>query len=243
MAVEFQAGEVLSAKELYTRLGISKSSWDNRRPIFLENLQKFYEVEVIGNGRSRQYRIGNKIADYEPPMTARDRKKMQLTYNEAITEQIRKPHGDIQTYRSLTTSVRRDAKQKIEQFDHKERTSYQYICIGTKELFGARKGEQGTCGKCLGNVWVERLDENAPYPYRELSELECNDWIHCIKTTRITDREWAEFLVTIELNEEDDVEQLFREKINLSYQSAKLMFSEKWHFVPTLARKYEINRV
>lgn len=76
MTVEFQAGEILSAKELYTRLGISKSSWDNRRTIFLENLQKFYEVEVMGNGRSRQYRIGNKIADYEPPMTARDRKKM-----------------------------------------------------------------------------------------------------------------------------------------------------------------------
>jgi hypothetical protein len=131
----------------------------------------------------------------------------------------------------------------IHDFEHSDRTSYRYVCIGTKELFGGRKGESGSYGRCLGNVWVERLDEQSPYPYRELSDIEKKDWFNCIKETRITDKEWAEFLVTIELNEDDDVEDLFREKINLSYQSAKLMFSEKWHFVPTLARKYEINRV
>lgn len=55
------------------RLGISKASWENRRARFLDNLQLYYKVEVVGSGRSRKYKIIEKYGDYEPPMTARDR--------------------------------------------------------------------------------------------------------------------------------------------------------------------------
>lgn len=76
MKIEFEIGEILTPQEMYTRLQVSKCNWENNRARFLDNLQLYYTVKVIGYGRSRKYQIIEKLGDYEPPMTTRSRQKM-----------------------------------------------------------------------------------------------------------------------------------------------------------------------
>lgn len=211
------------------RLDISRRTWDTKRKMFLEHLAQFYVIEVQGYGMSRRYCIKEQIADYEPYISPRNRKKMEQKYQEVILNEISKPGMELQLYSTMNDRV--IATGKTKKFDHSNKTSYNYVNKSMKEMFGEEEGEWGTHGKYLNRVWAKQLF-NANYDFERLNEAEERNWNKIVKKNMATD--YIEIYSMYEIN----INEAMYESGWYKYQCAKQEFFEIYGFVPVRVKEY-----
>lgn len=144
--------EFLSAKEVYTELGLTKNQWDKHRKNIIEYLKLFYDFEIVGKGTKISYIFYEELAPYEPYSKTNKKTKEQYK-KEDYTPQI---IAAIKEYPYRTyTSIQEEYKDKLD-VPHADGTQKRYIAETTKELFGTRGCPQGTVGIINSRVWCRK---------------------------------------------------------------------------------------
>lgn len=231
----FLVGEELTSQEMTERLGITRRMWDNKRKKYLDYLAKFYEIETKGYGMSRRYFIKRQLAEYEPYVSPRDKKAMESKYKEAILDEMNKPGMELQLYSTMNKRV--ISTGKTARFNHADKTSYNYVNRGMKEMFGAEKGDWGTHGKYLDRVWAKQLFD-AEYDFERLSEAEERNWQKIINDNTTVDyMELCSMYETHEISKDEAMFEMF-ESSWYRYQVAKQAFYELYGFVPVRVKEY-----
>lgn len=217
----FSVGEKLTSQEMTERLGITRRMWDTKRQKYLDLLAQFYKVEQTGYGMSRRYVIKEQIGEYEPYISSRDKKAMEKKYQEVILDEISKPHMNLQLYSTMNDRVM--ATGETARFSHKSKTSYNYVNAGMKEMFGAKEGEWGTCGKFVQSVWAKQLYDDE-YDFERLTEIEAKNWNLIRKKHRSGDISM--------------LENSYEEAERMGFHSARQEFFELYGFVPVWVKEY-----
>lgn len=235
----FIVGEELTPQEMAERLGITATTWKNKRKKYMDHLEKFYTIDVQGHGISRKYVIKAKLQEYEPLISPKDKKAMEECYKEAVLSEIIKPKMNLQLYSTMTDRV--IATGKVAQFKHKPKTSYKYTNSGMKEMFGANVGDCGTEGRLIGKVWARRLyDED--HDFEKLTDEQLSDWKYILKE-RFNSNEYIVNAVNAFMVGESDVEEakndIWQDSV-FRYQLALEEFENKYGFTPVKVKEYMV---
>lgn len=231
----FSVGEKLTSQEMTERLGITRRMWDTKRQKYLDHLAQFYKVEQTGYGMSRRYVIKEQIGEYEPYISPRDKKAMEKKYQEVILDEISKPHMNLQLYSTMNDRVM--ATGETAKFSHKPKTSYNYVNAGMKEMFGAKEGEWGTCGKFVQSVWAKQLYDDE-YDFERLTETEAKNWGAIRKKHRTSDNF---HIISMMENHEISYEEAAMDIMNsetMGFHCAREEFYELYGFVPVWVKEY-----
>lgn len=231
----FSVGEKLTSQEMTERLGITRRMWDTKRQKYLDHLAQFYKVEQTGYGMSRRYVIKEQIGEYEPYISSRDKKAMEKKYQEVILDEISKPHMNLQLYSTMNDRVM--ATGETARFSHKPKTSYNYVNAGMKEMFGAKEGEWGTCGKFVQSVWAKQLYDDE-YDFERLTETEAKNWSAIRKKHRTSDNF---HIISMMENHEISYEEAAMDIMNsetMGFHCAREEFFELYGFVPVWVKEY-----
>ena len=237
--IMFRVGEELTAREMAERLGITATTWKNKRKKYMGHLEQFYKIEAVGHGVSLRYVIKEQLQDYEPMISPKDKRAMEERYMETILAEISKPHMNLQLYSTMTDRV--IATGKVEQFNHKPKTSYKYTNSGMKEMFGADVGDCGTEGRLVGKVWARRLyDED--YDFEKQTDEQLSDWKYILKE-RFSSNEYIVNAVNAFMIGESDVEEakndIWQDSV-FRYQLALEEFENKYGFTPIKVKEYMV---
>ena len=235
----FIVGEELTPQEMAERLGITATTWKNKRKKYMDHLEKFYTIDVQGHGISRKYVIKAKLQEYEPLISSKDKKAMEECYKEAVLSEIIKPKMNLQLYSTMTDRVM--ATGKVAQFKHKPKTSYKYTNSGMKEMFGANVGDWGTEGCLIGKVWARRL-YNEDHDFEKLTDEQLKDWKYILKE-KFSSNEYIVNAVNAFMIGESDVEEakndIWQDSV-FKYQLALDEFENKYGFTPIKVKKYMV---
>lgn len=237
--IVFRVGEELTAREMAERLGITATTWKNKRKKYMGHLEQFYKIESVGHGVSLRYVIKEQLQEYEPMISPKDKRAMEERYMETILAEISKPHMNLQLYSTMTDRV--IATGRVEQFNHKPKTSYKYTNSGMKEMFGADVGDCGTEGRLIGKVWAKRLyDED--YDFEKLTDEQLRDWKYILKE-RFSSNEYIVNAVSAFMIGESDVEEakndIWQDSV-FRYQLALEEFENKYGFTPVKVKEYMV---
>lgn len=235
----FKVGEELTSREMAERLGITATTWKNKRKKYMDYLEQFYTIDVQGHGVSRKYVFVAQLQEYEPLISSKDRKAMEERYKEVILSEIAKPKMNLQLYSTMTDRV--ITTGKVSQFQHKPKTSYKYTNNGMKEMFGAEVGESGTEGCMTRKVWAKRLYD-AEYDFERLTKEQLDDWKRILKE-RFSANEnivnaVSSFIVG-ELEEESAKNDVWQDSV-FKYQMALEEFENKYGFTPVKVKEYSL---
>ena len=231
----FNVGDELSSQEVVERLGITRRMWDTKRQKYLDYLSKFYEIETKGYGMSRRYFIKRQLAEFEPYVSPRDKKIMEKRYQEVILDEMSKPGMELQLYSTMNNRV--IASGKTGKFGHSDKTSYNYVNSGMKQMFGEEVGDWGSCGKYVDRVWAKQLFDEE-YDFERLSEAEERNWKKIIKENMDTNyTELYSMYEHHEISKESAMSEMF-ENGWYKYQCAKQAFYELYGFVPVRVKEY-----
>lgn len=236
----FTIGEELTVQELVERLGISINTWNSKKKKYIEHLREYYDVEIIGNGKSRRYKIVRQLQEYEPLISKKDKEAIEYTYKKVILEEIQKSKMNLQLYSTMNQRIYGSVFKK---FGHKEGTSYKYTSKELKELFGAEEGQSGSNGEFVKKVWARRIYDG-DYDFEGMEGEELSDWLKILKETfqnndAIVDTYTAFF--NEEINEEEARDIIWIEG-KFKYQRALIAFDEKYGYQPVKVRKYLIRK-
>ena len=235
----FSVGEELTAREMAERLGITATTWKNKRKKYMGHLEQFYKIDVIGHGVSLRYVIKEQLQDYEPMISPRDKRAMEEHYMGIILSEIGKPHMNLHLYSTMNDRV--IATGQIAKFNHKPGTSYKYTSQGMKEMFGAQEGQWGTKGQYVKKVWAKRLyDED--YDFERLTEEQENDWKNILANSfnnnDVIVNVYSSYYVG-EIEESLAKSEVWNDGL-FKYQVALAEFEEKYGFTPVKVREYLI---
>lgn len=235
----FIVGEELTSQEMAERLGITATTWKNKRKKYMDHLEQFYTIDIQGHGVSRKYVIKDQIQEYEPLISPKDKKAMEERYKEVVLAEITKPKMNLQLYSTMTDRV--IATGKVEQFKHKPKTSYKYTNSGMKEMFGVDVGDCGTEGRLVGKVWARRLyDED--HDFEKLTDEQLSDWKYILKE-RFSSNEYIVNAVNAFMVGESDVEEakndIWQDSV-FRYQLALEEFENKHGFTPIKVKEYMV---
>lgn len=231
----FDVGEKLTSREIAERLGVSFKGWENKRKKYMEHLEEFYKIKITGYGISRRYVFEEQIRDYEPLISSKDKKAMEKKYQEVILDEISKPHMNLQLYSTMNDRVM--ATGETARFSHKKGTSYKYVNVGMKEMFGAKEGEWGTCGKFVQSVWAKQLYDDE-YDFERLTETEAKNWSAIRKKHRTSDNF---HIISMMENHEISYEEAAMDIMNsetMGFHCAREEFFELYGFVPVWVKEY-----
>ncbi len=238
----FRVGEELTAREMAERLGITATTWKNKRKKYMGHLEQFYKIDTIGHGVSLRYVIKEQLQDYEPMISPRDKRAMEERYMETILAEIEKPHMNLQLYSTMNDRV--IATGKVKDFNHKLGTSYKYTCQGMKEMFGAEEGQSGTKGQFVRKVWAKRLfDED--YDFERLTPEQEIDWKEILYRSFHDNDKKVEVISSFiagEVKEEIAKEEVWNEEV-FKYQKAVGEFEDKYGFTPIKVREYLVRSI
>ena len=235
----FIVGEELTSQEMAERLGITATTWKNKRKKYMDHLEQFYTIDIQGHGISRKYVIKAQLQEYEPLISPKDKKAMEERYKEVVLAEIIKPKMNLQLYSTMTDRV--IATGKVARFNHKPKTSYKYTNSGMKEMFGVDVGDCGTEGRLVGKVWARRLyDED--HDFEKLTDEQLSDWKYILKE-RFSSNEYIVNAVNAFMVGESDVEEakndIWQDSV-FRYQLALEEFENKHGFTPIKVKEYMV---
>ena len=231
--------EFLTAKEVYTELGLSRSQWDKQRKNILEYLKLFYEFEVIGESTRTSYIFYEELAPYEPYSTSKGKKTKEQYQKENYAPQI---IAAVKAYPYRTyTSIQEEYKDKFD-VPHADKTQRQYIAETTKELFGTKDCPQGTVGIINSRAWCRKDYETGRWI--PLTEEQVADFMSMFTTCQQSTAEEAAELISMYRNKEitrKDLADSVVEIAETEYIRATDAFREKYGWIIRKVPEYMIN--
>lgn len=146
---KWEVDKIYSTTEMQQLMGISKSTWDHKRNVYLDNFSLYYDYEVIYEGTKTNYHILKQLGDYKKPPNKRDKVIRDKTYSEEIISVVYEDR--LQTAKNVSRIIK--DHEPIIAFNHTEGTVYEYTRLRMRSLFGTVEGAGGTVGGIMEKQW------------------------------------------------------------------------------------------
>lgn len=226
--------------ELVKELGISRTTFNNRKEDYLFSLQLAYNFTMTKHQNSWIYIFTEKKDEWEKPLV-----KSKVESNK---EQIKKFIKQVIQKDNLQTAanINRIAWQNDSVIQHlglKFSTTGEYIRVCMKEMFGKEVLEGGDDGEILRKVWA-RLDKDNN-KYLPLADELIQEYFGLIQkgedVMRDKDAEIFSDYQEKEISRKEMIAMLGTNAFN-KFQTAMVNFRDKYHFIPIKVPEYMLNQ-
>ena len=204
--------------------GITKHVWETRQNDLLEHLNKYFDFEILHEGRYTYINLIKQYAEYEPLPSKRDAEKMRAYYKEEVSRIVK-----IEPWNTGSCIARNILNENKQLYNHKEDTIARYVrpIIRTKFI-------PDNCQ----SQWMRLSEDKLHYIPLTPEELDYWQGISGSKEGAIRRREIiGEFRSGYITREELKAQLMGLEELN--YQEALFLFREKFGYMPQYVKYLE----
>lgn len=230
--------DILSTKEMISFLGVSKDQWKRNKDKLLLHFGKFFEYEVLYQGRNINYHIIKELKPYEKFTKEKKSIQRERIYEKNIIEVI--SEDNIQTAKNVSRIIKN--KAEIQAYNHKESTMYEYTRVKMRTMFGVKVNQGGTRGQIERKVWCRlHLDQNF---YEEMSQEDIEKFYEIFRSAKedIKEEELEVFSdYQNGLINQEEMNKQIGDFGFLCFQFARKEFAQKYGYFPIKVPVYEIS--
>ena len=230
-------GMTYSTKGMQEFFGVSKDTWKRKKNELLENLSYYYVYEVEYSGRNINYKIMEKLGDYQP--IQKKGAKRDEAYENGIIQVI--SEDNIQTAANVARRLQKE-DAAVKALNHSSGTVYEYTRTRMRNMFGTKVNEGGSKGMISNKVWC-RLDADNDC-YVPMSEEAITKFFEIYSQSQEVRKEFELEIFCDYQNgmlTKEEMYQAIGERNFQAYLGARESFKEKYGYFPIKVPVYEVS--